>query len=439
MKRWCWAFGLCAAIGGAAFFSFKMTATGEGELIDVGSDGSDGDFDPTEVNTVVDLGLALTGTDVRWTAPGQGHGVYDPEKWAVVFKYRSVRIRNGVEVTFKNHPSRAPVVWLVQENVTIESGGEVNLDGQPGHSPNGPFEPSEPGTGGFRGGIGRCSDLVSSGAGFGPGGGPFEARPEAAGDGGSYGTQGQGWYKSAPTYGNESIMPLIGGSGGAGSNFLGGKYGGCSGGGSILIAAGNGIDIGGTIRANGGTARDYPSFQYGGGGSGGAIRLIGNTTSGLGTLQAVGGRSSYPGGAGRIRIEAHSQNFVGPSNPIHTTGDPGDPPLIWLPDSAPSVRPVSLGGQPVPVDPRSEFTFPHADVGLNTSGSVVLLIEAKNVPQTWIVSAIVTPKAGEKLTVPATFVSGDLELSTWQASLTIASGFTAIQVQAKAPPPQPPW
>jgi hypothetical protein len=53
-----------------------------------GADGSDGTFAPT-ANVTVDLSLAPT---AGWDSIGSGNGVYDPDKWAVVFKYASVSI-----------------------------------------------------------------------------------------------------------------------------------------------------------------------------------------------------------------------------------------------------------------------------------------------------------------------------------------------------------
>ena len=83
------------------------------------------------------------------TASTPGAGVYDPNQWAVVFKYSSVIVDGVYTVTFKNHPSHAPVVWLVSGDVTLA--GEVNLDGQPWV-----YAPAlaEPGPGGFRGRFG---------------------------------------------------------------------------------------------------------------------------------------------------------------------------------------------------------------------------------------------------------------------------------------------
>jgi hypothetical protein len=67
-----------------------------------------------------------------------------------------------------NHYSHAPVVWLVQGNVTIN--GIVSLSGNNGtSSAPGEYTPTEPGPGGFRGGALDLS--IGYGDGFGPGGG----------------------------------------------------------------------------------------------------------------------------------------------------------------------------------------------------------------------------------------------------------------------------
>ena len=150
----------------AAWLTFATTA--RAQLNIPGADGSDGVLETpprsaklTEV--LVDLSLAVTG---KWDQPSTdpGKGVYDPDKWAVVFKYSSVNIRTNTIIKFKNHPSRAPVVWLVSRDVIID--GEVNLNGNLYDGAN----PEEPGPRGFRGGAGSVRGF-SEGPGFGPGGG----------------------------------------------------------------------------------------------------------------------------------------------------------------------------------------------------------------------------------------------------------------------------
>ena len=150
-----------------AAFLFAALSTPLVAAITVPSDGSDGVFNPT-ASVQVDLSQAVTGA---WNQAGNGHGVYDVDKWAVVFKYSSVNIPSGVVVTFKNHPSRAPVVWLVQGNATIA--GTVKLDGQDyvGNDPQGLLIiMAEPGPGGFRGGAAGINVQLQPGPGLGPGG-----------------------------------------------------------------------------------------------------------------------------------------------------------------------------------------------------------------------------------------------------------------------------
>ena len=175
----------------AAFFGSILSVSAD---LTIPSDGSDGNFNPA-TSVQIDLGLAANGA---WNNPGSGNGVYDTDKWAVVYKFSSVNIPNGVTVSFKNHPSHAPVVWLVQGNVTIN--GIVNIAGQEAATPDPTLGllPRESGPGGFRG---AAFGPSGRGSGYGPGG---------AGPSGY--TTGHGQYLTA--YGNPQIIPLIGGSGG---------------------------------------------------------------------------------------------------------------------------------------------------------------------------------------------------------------------------------
>ena len=126
----------------------------QAQLTIPGADGSDGAL-VIDVNTTIDLSQAVNGdgTTVKWdtaNTANAGKGIYDPLKWAIVFKYSSVSVAAGATVSFTNHPSRAPVVWLVSGNVTIE--GAVSLNGSNAKAPP---ALSNPGPGGFRGGTGN--------------------------------------------------------------------------------------------------------------------------------------------------------------------------------------------------------------------------------------------------------------------------------------------
>ena len=144
----------------AAVSAVLLLGTRALALLPIPSDGSDGNFNPGS-NIEVDLSQAITGAWDANNAANAGLGRYDASKWAVVFKYASVNIPANVTVTFKNHPTHAPVVWLVSGNVTIA--GAVKLDGAGGTSDVIlMLAPAEAGPGGFRGGA-----IGPSGIGYG--------------------------------------------------------------------------------------------------------------------------------------------------------------------------------------------------------------------------------------------------------------------------------
>ena len=143
-----------------------LTLRGAAAIVLPGAhNGTDGVLNIT-ANTQIDLSQAVTGVYDQDNTANAGKGVYDPTQWAVVFKYSSVTVAAGATVTFINHPSRAPVVWLVSGNVNIA--GTVSLDGQ---DPQLPPLLAEPGPGGFRGGTATYRSSPTAGSGFGPGGG----------------------------------------------------------------------------------------------------------------------------------------------------------------------------------------------------------------------------------------------------------------------------
>lgn len=377
------------------FISLTLASTALGQIVVPGADGSDGAFNPTS-NTVINLALAPTGT---WnganTSPG--NGVYDIAKWAIVFRYSSVNIPSGVTVTFLNHPSNPPVVWLVSGPVTI--GGFVNLNYKGVTTASVGF--SLPGPGGFRG-----AGSNGNTAGLGPG---------ATGV-----NQHANYGYGVNAYGNARCMPLIGGSGGTDGHGAGG---------AILIACSGTITLNGAISAN-----------ANGGGTGGAIRLLCNRLDGTGTVQAA---SYYGGTQGRIRFESNQLGFGSQGDPIASFGLPGATAQIWPDDATdPSVRVVSLTGIPIPADPTARFDFPAADLNITNGTGQQLLIEAKNVPtgsdppdvQAWNVVARVVPRGSAPFTVNATLAGGNFATSTWTATLNMPTGFSAVQVRASMPP-----
>ncbi len=375
--------------------------------LNIPSDGSDGDFSPTG-NIVVDLSLAPTDVWSANNSANVGKGVYDPSKWAVVFKYNSVNIPSGVKVTFINHMSHAPVVWLVAGNVTIN--GTVSLQGQDGPADViGRLSPAEPGPGGFRAGASGPSGF---GWGYGPGGGNL-------GNGG-------GAYNSA--YGNPQIIPLIGGSG-AGIWNGGFGYSGGGGGGAILIGCAGAISLSGTINANGGSGGPIdPAHSLGG--SGGAVRLIAQTVSGTGEIQAINPRDSS--GSGRIRIETPALTTTVRTSPETIAVTPPLNPIIWPADDAPTVRVATVDGVAAPADPTAPLTS-SADVGVQNNGTVQVILETKNFPIQGVVQLRSVKKYGTAAWVTAAYSAGDFARSTWVANITFAPGFTTLQARATVP------
>jgi hypothetical protein len=353
--------------------------------------------------------------------------VYDPEKWAVVFKYSSVSIASGKTVQFINHPSGAPVVWLAQSNITIA--GTVDLagvnanNGRAGSFTNG-------GPGGFAGGRGYLISNNTGSAGLGPGGGGHTAT--ASGSGG-YAFPGAGTLPGG-AYGNPRIVPLIGGSGGGGSSSQSFGGGGGGGGGAILLACAGTASLSGTVNANGGNGYTSVYAWYSPAGSGGGIRIIANEVTGAASaLSVLGGTGNASGSVGRIRIEANAITLTGSSSPDYTWLKPldNDTAVLWLPDNAPRIRVVTVGTESVPVDPGNRFN-PPGDVVMVTTDPQPVMMEANNVPTTWLVKLRVTQRNGASSTIDAALVSGDELSSTWQATLTGVPINDFVIVQARA-------
>jgi len=387
--------------------------------LNVPSDGSDGILNITN-NAVIDLSQATTGVWTSNNAANAGNGIYDNTQWAVVFKYSSINIGpNATNVTFLNHPTHAPVVWLVQSNVTIN--GIVNLNGQPAQT-SAPqiYTPTEPGPGGFRGG---ANGPVGAGAGFGPGG----AQP---GSGNGY--DGDGADASyIGVYGNPQVLPLIGGSGS-------GAYNGASGsgaGGAILIVAGGTVTVNGQITALGGTGNVNLGIS-GVIGASGAIRIVANQILGNGTIDAGSQLGAFndeePATGGRTRMEA---NTLSPQLTIFPNTEavpPGTTPVIFPPANAPTVSVLSVGTQTAPLDPQAAVAS-SADIGIQTNGPVTITLQTENFPIEGAVGLRITPKYGSALGLTASYVSGNINQATWQVTSTLPQGFCVLQARATAP------
>ena len=121
--------------------------------------------------------------------------------------------------------------------------------------------------------------------------------------------------------GNSELVPLMGGSGGAGGDGWIGSYsndyaggGGGGGGGALMLVSWGALDITGAVSADGGVGglAAYTFSSGGGGGSGGALHLAGRDFSLSGTLSVAGGAGGVStdsadkggaGGEGRVRLD----------------------------------------------------------------------------------------------------------------------------------------
>ncbi|MBN1605166.1 MAG: hypothetical protein JW940_00960 [Polyangiaceae bacterium] len=224
---------------------------------------------------------------------------------------------------------------------------------------------------------------------------------------------------------NQWLVPLIGGSGGAG--YTEGYYGwwaagGGAGGGAILIASSVSIAVSssGTIRAYGG--RDGNGNPYNGG-AGGSIRLVAPVLGGNGRLEINGGNSggcSYS--PGRIRLEAftHNEGYALDCGWYRTVGTPY---RTFVPTTPPpSIRVVGIANMSVPPDPTGSFELP--DVVFNFGNAIDVLIEARYVPPGTDVKLHLYSTDGADQIVTAPALQGTLEQSTTAVSIVFPPGFS---------------
>ncbi len=396
-----------------------------------------------------------TGADGDYNQPATAHSTtvnFDPVKADLnaagdnVFNFKSFTIGSNVTVRILSHlmKSQRPVVFLVQGAVDIE--GTLDLSGTTGSASQTIFEyrtPSEPGPGGYPGGVGARPNTNLPGPGAGPGGGKIPT-DHGYGCSASYfhPVTGVSGCTPSPTYGMQELEPLVGGSGGSGAWSLDPAYigaGGGAGGGAIRICSDTSIVINGALLANGGNGGSSTYISGGalnfggGGGSGGAIHLQAPVVSiGNHGVQATGGAWADNAFAspGRIRIDANSLTGGGNTNPEAYIISPilsGDYGRVPLP-TPPTVRVVSIGGQTVPIQPRNTLSPP--DVTIDSSGSVPIVVKTNGIPNgtnaTFYIAtdSNVSPGAADIVTT-ATVNGGSATLN-----VTLPSGVNRLFVRA---------
>jgi hypothetical protein len=387
-----------------------------------------------------------TGTDGAF-APTADTVLQIPESG--VFNFTTVTIPTDVTVTFTKNSQNTPVTILATGDVTIN--GTLNLNGADASN----SIPGAGGPGGFDGGqrgLGNKSGKNGEGPGGALGGAPATGAGVGVCAGGAgyllVGATGGTYITSAPggtggsAYGNERILPAIGGSGGGGgggtSAYAGGAGGG--GGGSLVIASSGAIAITGAITANGGNGsygeqRIEGIYSYygggGGGGSGGSIRLLANTLSGNGTLSGIGGTGGMgyngyirggTGSVGRIRFEAFTTVlYTGTTTPHTSLGYPN---AVEPPDM-PSLKITAIAGVSVPGVPSGSFIAPDVILPFNTRNPVTVTVTSAKIPvgQTVTVSAL--PSGGTGTSATGT-LSGTDTAATADVALNISTAYPSL-------------
>lgn len=262
-----------------------------------------------------------------------------------VLNYTTVNVPAGKSLKFKRNALNTPVYILAQGAVIID--GIVSLNGG-GMDLHGAYDGQIPGPGGFPGG-------ATAQAGLGPGGG----------------VAGGTWEEACGRWvGPLSLVPLVGGSGAAG--------GGSGGGGAITIASSLSVTVAGAVTANSDIVQPYwynlPK------GSGGAIRLVANSLTIGGRLEAMwNGYSGQTKGLGMIRLEAplESLSFTGSATPAPIIS-PINPTLV--PAAIPSLAIVSIGGFAVPSYAGNRKDAADMVLPNQLPDPIEIVVQANNIP-----------------------------------------------------------
>lgn len=126
-----------------------------------------------------------------------------------------------------------------------------------------------------------------------------------------------------------------------------------------------------------------------------------------------------------------------PPSPSVVPLQSGDTAVLWVPDSGPSVRVVSIGGKATPADPRAEFGATGADISLAQTATVAVVVETTNVEDASKVKVRMMPRANgqlvEKDAVLSQVVSNSPKVIRWTVDMPVNGGYAAIQARVIRP------
>lgn len=353
----------------AVALTFLLAAPGWAQMFSSGSTGADGALDLATMN-------CETGTYA--TPPGRPGGCWVQLPESGILNYTTINIPQSKLLGFKKNLRNTPVVLLAQGDVVV--GGTIYVDADV-YGPDGRFDPTQPGPGGFPGGA------VPSGTGLGPGGGTVADR------------KGR-WV------GPLSLVPLIGGSGGAGSST---DSPGGGGGGAIVIASSGEIRIGivGRVSARASAGYGGTGWPNGGEGSGGAIRMVANRIIQAGYITTSDFLSVSKPGIVRLEVPADAISYTGSSTPapILSTINPA---IVGA--ATPELLIVSVGGFSVPNNAGNRKDAADLVLPKQLPDPINVVVAASNIP----LGSPVTVSFGtsNQGTAPAVPLAGSLASST---------------------------
>ena len=137
-------------------------------------------------------------------------------------------------------------------------------------------------------------------------------------------------------------------------------------------------------------------------------------------------------GVGRIRIEAFTSSALLRISPESVAVSPAPSPILWPAENAPTARVVSVDAINAPTDPHAPLVAA-ADVAIQNSNPVNIVIETKNFPIEGVVQLFITQKFGGRTTLNATRLSGDITSAIWNVQTTLPQGFVTLQARATQP------